>query len=133
MTSRPPGDQAPKSSSTPNISSVERHFPTDLPQNDTHVQHRLSHTYRFRPQNETMDPSVGEYNTECRWLLVCARKDERSTSLSQMSVCTTASDRELFTALRTVHLGLKKRWRRILSLRSVQAIRFVQVGQGLVS
>ena len=64
---------------------------------------------------------------ESRWLLVCAQARKRPTSLSQIDVCSVASDRELFTQLRRSYYSLKGKWSRLLSLRTIKGISFVQV------
>ncbi len=64
---------------------------------------------------------------ESRWLLVCARVRGYPTSLSQLDVRSTVSDKELFQELRASYLNLKSKWVQKFSLKRVQHIRFVQV------
>ena len=66
-------------------------------------------------------------NPESRWLLVCAQGKERPTTLSQLDICATPSDKELFTELKKAYMALRGKWKHILSLKKIQSIRFVQV------
>ena len=64
---------------------------------------------------------------EPHWLLVCAKPKERPTSLLQLDLCSTSSDKDLYQELRRKCTSLKSKFARILSLKRVQSIRFVQV------
>ena len=90
------------------------------------------------PQNqqELYDPSprrrrdistVVQCDPETHWLLVCAGGMNRPTSLSQLNICVSTSDKMLFRKLRGVYLGLRSRWSTWFSLRTVRSIKFVQV------
>ena len=77
----------------------------------------------YRQTGET----VIDCDPESKWLLMCSDTKDGPTSLSPLNVCTTNTDRELFTELRSIYLGLRSKWSRWFSLRKVQAIRFIQV------
>jgi hypothetical protein len=77
----------------------------------------------MRPRTDT----VIDCGSESRWLLVCARGKRRPTSLSQLDICATPSDQELFTELKRAYRDLRGRWSHWVSLRTIQSIRFVQV------
>ena len=64
---------------------------------------------------------------ESKWLLICAQAWRQPTSLLQLDVCSTTSDKQLFRDLRRSYLELKRAWWHRLSLKVVQSIRFVQV------
>lgn len=64
---------------------------------------------------------------ESHWLLVCARSQGRPTSLTQLDLCRTSSDKELFQELKLTYMSLKSKWARLFSFKKVQSIRFVQV------
>lgn len=64
---------------------------------------------------------------ERHWLLVCAKPKERPTSLMQLDLFSTSSDKELYQELRRNCVSLKSRFARIFSLKRVKSIRFVQV------
>lgn len=85
-------------------------------------------TYDPRPKGAEQVTTVINCDPESRWLLVCAKARERPPSLSQLDICSTATDQELFESLRRSYLELKSRWSRWFPLRRVQSIRFVQVG-----
>lgn len=84
--------------------------------------------YDPRPKEGEEVTTVIDCDPESRWLLVCAKAKERPTSLSQLDVCSTSTDKELFDNLRKSYLKLKSRWSRWFSLKRVQSIQFVQVG-----
>lgn len=65
--------------------------------------------------------------SEGRWLLVCAKIGRYATKLSHMDVCTTTSDKDLFTELRKAYIDLRSKWTRLFTLRGIKSIRFVQV------
>lgn len=44
-----------------------------------------------------------------------------------MDVCATASDKDLFTELRRAYIDFRSKWTRLLNLRGIKSIRFVQV------
>lgn len=80
-------------------------------------------------QRGAEDPVHVNCDPERHWLLVCARSKERPTSLTQLDLCCTSSDKELFRELRLTCASLKSKWARLFSLKRVQSIRFVQVSQ----
>lgn len=76
------------------------------------------------------DDSISiDCDPERHWLLVCARSKERPTSLTQLDLCCTSSDKELFQDLKQTYVRLKSKWARVFSFKKVQSIRFVQVSQ----
>ncbi|CAL8584931.1 hypothetical protein XPA_010515 [Xanthoria parietina] len=93
----------------------------------------------FTPPRSIYDPpppppSGGLFSTnlrrdeppESKWLLICAQAWRQPTSLLQLDVCSTTSDKQLFRDLRQSYLELKRAWWHRLSLKVVQSIRFVQ-------
>ena len=100
------------------------------------LQIPLNNPNTLQPPPQVYDPraptrhrtdTVIDCGSESRWLLVCARGKRRPTSLSQLDICATPSDQELFTELKRAYRDLKGRWSHWVSLRSIQSIRFVQV------
>lgn len=91
-----------------------------------HPLEQRSQAYDPRPHNATHTVIRG-CDTESRWLLVCAKGKKRPTTLSQLDLCATPSDKQLFTELTKAYVGLRGKWTNVLSLKKVQSIRFVQV------
>ena len=87
----------------------------------------LSHTYNPRPQFRHQQTIISNRDAEGRWLLVCAKSRKRPTSLSHHDMCTTSSDKELFTALRDSYMAMRGKWSQRLSLKGVNKIQFVKV------
>lgn len=83
-------------------------------------------SYEPCPRRRVKDSVSINCDPERHWLLVCARSKERPTSLTQLDLCSTTSDKELFQELRLTYMSLKGKWARIFSFRKVQSIRFVQ-------
>ena len=77
---------------------------------------------------EPNSPAIIDIGPEGRWLLMCAKTSMKPTSLTQLDVCTSGSDHELFQDLKRAYMSLKSRMSRIFSLKAVKSIRFVQVG-----
>ncbi len=94
--------------------------------NNEYSLEQRSEAYNPRPQYASHTVIRG-CDTESRWLLVCAKDKKRPTTLSQLDICATPSDKELFTELKKAYMGLRGKWTHILSLKKVQSIRFVQV------
>lgn len=110
-----------------NISGIFQNIPEDRTStNNNHPLEQRSQAYDPRPQN-TSHTVIGGCDTESRWLLVCAKGKKRPTTLSQLDICATPSDKVLFTELKKAYVGLRGRWTHRLSLKKVQSIRFVQV------
>ncbi|KAL8784679.1 MAG: hypothetical protein Q9195_008940 [Heterodermia aff. obscurata] len=76
--------------------------------------------------SELTSPAIIDIGPEGRWLLMCAKTNMKPTSLTQLDVCTSGSDRELFEALKQAYTSLKSRMSRIFSLKAVKSIKFVQ-------
>ena len=70
-----------------------------------------------------------ESELERHWLLVCAKSKERPTSLVQLHLHSTSSDKELYQELRQTCVSLKSRFARSFSVKRVHSIRFVQVSR----
>ena len=87
----------------------------------------LSHTYHPRPQFRQQQTIISNCDAEGRWLLVCAKSWKRPTSLSHLDMCTTSSDKELFTTLRNSYMAMRGKWSQRLSLKGVKKIQFVKV------
>ncbi|KAL8805454.1 MAG: hypothetical protein Q9200_005419 [Gallowayella weberi] len=83
-------------------------------------------TYDPYPANDRPNSAIIPCGPENKWLMVCLRAWQRPTSLLHLSVCSTASDQELFTALRQSYIQLKKAKYYRFSLKRAQSIRFVQ-------
>lgn len=88
-----------------------------------------SQGYNPRPQDIRTAPTIVECEEEGRWLLVCAAATKHPTSLSQIDVRSTTSDRDLFKQLKDSFFKLKSRRFQMFSLRAVKSIRFVQVSK----
>lgn len=86
-----------------------------------------SKVYEPCPQRRAEDSISINCDPEPHWLLVCARAKDRPTSLTQLDLCCTSSDKELFQELRLSYRSLKSKSTRLFSLKKVQSIRFVQV------
>ena len=84
-------------------------------------------SYEPRPRRRAENSISITCDPEPHWLLVCARSKERPTTLTQLDLCCTASDKELFQELRLNYVSLKSKWARLFSLKKVQSIRFIQV------
>ncbi len=83
--------------------------------------------YDPRPgYNQAVSTTI-QCDPEGRWLLVCSQAKKRPTSLSQINVCSVASDKELFGQLKRSYTSLRGKWPGLLSLRTIKSIRFVQV------
>ena len=76
---------------------------------------------------EPKSPAIIDIGPEGRWLLICAKTNMKPTSLTQLDVCTSSSDRELFQELKRAYTSLKSRMSRVFSLKAVKSIKFVQV------
>lgn len=87
----------------------------------------LQKAYDVGPKSSEQAEIVVSCDQESRWLLVCGKERERVPSLSQLNVCSTINDKELFKELRRVYLQLRSRRLYWLRLRRVRSIRFVQV------
>ena len=87
----------------------------------------LSNTYDPRPQFRQQQTIINNCDAEGRWLLVCAKGRKRPTSLSHLDMCTTSSDKELFTTLRNSYMAMRGKWSHRLSLKGVKRIQFVKV------
>ena len=87
----------------------------------------LSHTYDPRPQFRQQQTVISNCDAEGRWLLVCAKSKKRPTSLSHLDMCTTSSDKELFTTLRNSYMAMRGKLSQRLSLKAVKKIQFVKV------
>ena len=87
----------------------------------------LSYTYDPRPQFRQQQTIISNCDEEGRWLLVCAKSRKMPTSLSHLDMCTTSSDKELFTTLRNSYMAMRGKWSQRLSLKGVKKIRFVNV------
>lgn len=110
-----------------NVPGTFQHISEDRTStNNHHPLEQRSQAYDPRPQNAS-HTTIGGCDTESRWLLVCAKGKKRPTTLSQLDMCATPSDKELFMELKKAYVGLRGRWTHILSLKKVQSIRFVQV------
>ena len=94
--------------------------------NNSHPLEQRSQIYSPRQQYAS-HAVVRDYDPESRWLLVCAQGKERPATLSQLDICATPSDKELFIELRKAYMALRGKWKYILSLKKIQSIRFVQV------
>lgn len=111
----------------PNISGTFQTIPGNRTfTNNSPPLEQRSQAYDPRPQYASHTVVKG-CDPESRWLLVCAQGKERPTTLSQLDICATPSDRELFTELKKAYMTLKGKWKHILSLKKIQSIRFVQV------
>lgn len=88
-----------------------------------------SHIYEPCLWRRTQDSTSISCDPERHWLLVCARPKERPTSLTQLELCRTSSDKDLFQELRKTYFSLKSKWSQLLSFKRVQSIRFVQVSR----
>nr|AUW30880.1 putative transcription factor [Cladonia uncialis subsp. uncialis] len=109
-----------------NVPGTFQHISEDRTStNNHHPLEQRSQAYDPRPQNAS-HTIIGGCDTESRWLLVCAKGKKRPTTLSQLDMCATPSDKELFMELKKAYVGLRGRWTHILSLKKVQSIRFVQ-------
>ena len=86
-----------------------------------------SNTYDPRPQFRQQQTIITNCDAEGRWLLVCAKSRKRPTSLSHLDMCTTSSDKELFTTLRDSYMAMRGKWSQRLSLKGVKRIQFVKV------
>ncbi|KAL9630172.1 MAG: hypothetical protein Q9204_004856 [Flavoplaca sp. TL-2023a] len=91
--------------------------------------------YAIIPPTSIYDPQRGSgtlssstwVNTpESKWLLICTQAWRRPTSLLHLDLCSTTSDKQLFTDLRQTYLELRKVWWQKLSLKVIHSIRFVQ-------
>lgn len=80
------------------------------------------HPHYRRPRTTVLNLGL-----ENRWLLVCAKAIKSPIGLAHLNVCDTSSDKELFENIRASYLKLHSKWKYWLSLKRVQAIRFVQV------
>ena len=101
---------------------------------DNYSLNHMSTTYDPRPQFRNRTTVIRDCDTESRWLLVCAKGKKRPTTLSQLDICATSSDKELFTELKKSYTKFRGKWRQLLSPRRVQSIRFIQVSsQGNVT
>jgi hypothetical protein len=86
-----------------------------------------SQAYDPRPGYNQRVFTTIQCDPEGRWLLVCSEAKKRPTSLSQINVCSVASDKELFGQLKRSYTSLRGKWPGLLSLRTIKRIRFVQV------
>lgn len=84
-------------------------------------------SYEPFPRRRVEDSINIDSELERHWLLVCAKSKERPTSLMQLDLYCTSSDKELYQELRRTCVSLKSRLARLFSLKKVQSIRFVQV------
>ncbi|KAL8833541.1 MAG: hypothetical protein Q9176_007938 [Flavoplaca citrina] len=91
--------------------------------------------YAITPPTTIYDPQRGSGTLssstwvnipESKWLLICTQAWRRPTSLLHLDLCSTTSDKQLFTDLHQTYLELRKVWWQKLSLKVVQSIRFVQ-------
>lgn len=125
----PSPSQANDSASTISLSTL---------QSTTHSTHQtlaeaesqpqsIEQIYDPRPQVYEKQATITECDPESQWLLVCTDAKEHSTSLSQLDMCATSTDRGLFDELKRAYLKLKGRWKSRFHLKTVQSIRFVQV------
>lgn len=89
----------------------------------------LAGSYEPRPRRRAEGSISIDCDPERHWLLICARSKERPTSLTQLDLCCTSSDKELFQELRRTYMSLKSKWARLFSFKMVQSIRFVQVSK----
>ena len=83
--------------------------------------------YDPRPHYRRPRTTILDLGLENRWLLVCAKASKSPIGLAHLNVCDTSSDKELFEKIRASYLQLHSKWKYWLSLKRVQAIRFVQV------
>ena len=110
-----------------NIPEILHNVPRDRTSTDQiHPLEQRSQEYDPRPQNASQTVITG-CDAESRWLLVCAKSKKRPITLSQLDICATPSDKELFTELKKAYVGLRGKWTHVLSLKKIQSIRFVQV------
>ena len=129
-TERPTADRNREEArnSTTNLSHVGDKNALDQQSTTNRIDvQRSPNTYNPCPQHKAEGSTVIEYDPECRWLLVCPRTKKRPTSLSQLNVCSTSSDKVVYKELRASYLKLKSRWVQKFSLRRAKSIRFVQV------
>ncbi|KAL8804222.1 MAG: hypothetical protein Q9182_002676 [Xanthomendoza sp. 2 TL-2023] len=106
-------NEIPKSTSSKqssNLSEIVAHVNEALPL-DGSIENQ-----KFQPKSS--GPNHADLRQRSAW--------QRRTSLLHLNVCSTASDQELFTALRQSYIQLKKARFYRYSLKSVQSIRFVQ-------
>ena len=87
----------------------------------------LSNTYDPRPHFRQQQTIITNCDAEGRWLLVCAKSRKMPASLSHLDMCTTSSDKELFTTLRNSYMAMRGKWSQRLSLKGVKRIQFVKV------
>ena len=110
-----------------NPAGISQNIPADSPfSNNNNEREQKPRAYDPR-QQYARETVVRGCDMESRWLLVCAQGKKRPTTLSQLDICATPSDKELFTELKKVYTALRGKWTPILSLKKVQSIRFVQV------
>ena len=110
-----------------NLLGISQNIPEDRTCRDNNPPlEQRSRPYDPLPQNATHAVIRG-CDTESRWLLVCAKGKKRPTTLSHLDLCTTPSDKELFTELKKAYVELRGKWTHVLSLKKIQSIRFIQV------
>lgn len=117
---------------TKSAKAVDHRYPASESEHKTSTLSSIStpnssQAYDPRPDyNQSVSTTI-QCDPESRWLLVCGQAKKCPTSLSQMDVCSIASDRELFSQLKRSYSSLRGKWSSLLSLRTIKSIHFVQV------
>ncbi|KAL2038300.1 hypothetical protein N7G274_008949 [Stereocaulon virgatum] len=136
VTRRPVADQNQSRSHSTTTAASESSGLIHLTQQPTHLgiqsQRSSSACHDSCPHHRKEGSTTMECDPECRWLLVCARSKKRPPILSQLKVCSTHSDTQLYRELKHSYSTLRGKYTQLLSLRGVKSIRFVQVSQDLV-
>ena len=120
-------DQISRGTSRTSVSSSANGKESQSPMNNADNPQPPAQSYGPRLELRHRTDIVINCESESCWLLICARRKKRPTSLSQLDVCATPSDQELFTELQRAYRDLKGRWSHWVSLRGIKSIRFVQV------
>ena len=130
VTRRPVADQSQSRSQSTTTATSESSGLIHSTQQSTHLgiqSQRSSSSYDPCPHHRKEGSTTIECDPECRWLLVCARSKARPPILSQLNVCSTGSDVQLYKELKESYSRLKGKWTQLFSFRGVKSIRFVQV------
>ena len=131
LTQKPttPGDQNAQPNRTSNQVAVANTHKFDARSQTRHPAELKGENLNFNPSPKIQErnAAVIDCGLESRWLLVCAKGTKRPTCLSQIDLCSTETDRELFAKLKDTFFGLRTQWSRWFSLSKVRSIRFIQV------